>query len=205
VSATLGRTDMKASKLLAALLAGCALACASPRPTLRPPLIPTETGADNVKVSCGEHLDPPLFAGRVLGTIPDGSTVPLQGVSFRRSTGEDGLREGRAWPTDITTDSTGSFAATVGISVSDTTWSRSGKVIRSEGWVEDVVFELWSSYCEPLVVHFSMEWTPRDLVLNCRTTRSEGLPNSTLHPTAGAGVRVGKGKVAAPAAGERGR
>jgi len=29
--------------------------------------------------------------------------------------------------------------------------------------------------------------------------------NSTLHPTAGAGVRVGKGKGAAPAAGERGR
>jgi hypothetical protein len=30
-------------------------------------------------------------------------------------------------------------------------------------------------------------------------------PNSTLHPTAGAGVGVGRGKVTAPAAGERGR
>jgi hypothetical protein len=34
---------------------------------------------------------------------------------------------------------------------------------------------------------------------------TEKLPNSTLHPPAGAGVGVGRGKVTAPAAGERGR
>jgi hypothetical protein len=180
---------MKASKLATAvLLAACAFACASPRPTLQPLPTPPEAGPDRVETSCGEYFNPPLFAGRVVGRFPDGSTLPLQGVSFTQAIGEDGLRGGRSKATGITTDGAGLFQATVGISTSDTTWSRSGKVIKSEGWVEDVVFELRSTFCEPLVVHFSMEWTPRDLVLNCRSPRSQVLPNNTLHPSPGVGL-----------------
>src|SRR5262249_29536001 len=160
---------MKARVLVVApiLLIG-ASRCASRNELGKAPSFAGVPGADRVTTSCGEFFEPPRFAGRVLARLPDGSTLPIQGVVFKRAIGEDGLKDGSSWATDISTDGGGAFDAAVGISTSSTTWSRAGKDIKSEGWVEDVVFELGVQDCNPLVVLFPREGKQGVFVQGCQ-------------------------------------
>jgi len=116
-------------------------------------------------------MDPPRFAGRVFGRLADGSKVPLPGVSFLKVTTGDNVI-----PTGIETDADGQFDAFVGISTSSSittegskTAEHGGKIIESREWVEDVVIELRAAGCEPHAIHFSMQWEPQTIELNCET------------------------------------
>jgi len=184
---------MKVTPLLAIMVAvtlASICGCASWRSSHTPMDSGGSAPSDTVTIttSCGEYLTPPRFEGRVLGRLPDGTSMPVPGVTFTRAIGEDGLKSGHGWPTTIATDTDGLFDVAVGIGTSSSTWTDKGRVIKSERWVEDVVFELRAPHCESLMVHFSMDWTPRDLVMNCSRVeriRSDGLPDTSVKPMAG--------------------
>jgi hypothetical protein len=149
--------------LLAILFMGPACAT-SPSPQL------TAKPADEslmVSTACGEFFEPPVFSGLLVYLATDGSYQPIADATFWRGIGPESLTDGslRLEAVDLKAD--GSFSARVGIRTSDSMWTRGGTIVKSESWVEDVVFKIRALGCDPLVVHFAMDWQPKELVMQC--------------------------------------
>ncbi len=133
-----------------------------------------DAGILTVSSSCGGYMNPPRFAGQTVSRLADGSTFGLPNVKFLSVIDDNDPKKRQALPTDIHSNVNGQFDAYVEIATSSTVWSegsktpeQGGKIIKSEEWVDDVVFELQASGCDSLVVHFSMQWVPHVLEMSC--------------------------------------
>jgi hypothetical protein len=116
-----------------------------------------------VSTACGEFIDPPAFSGLLVYLAADGGYEPITDATFWRDSLTGGAPQLQA--VDIQAD--GTFTARVGIHASGSTSTRGSTIVKTEGWVEDVAFNIRAQGCEPLVVHFAMDWKPRELLMQC--------------------------------------
>lgn len=156
---------------VAALLL-CA-ACSAHVRTGQSPGAPRHGGAQEqeqtvtVSTSCGFLLNPPAFSGWVVYQGPTGILTPVPDARFEQGIGEESLLDGLLEEVAIPVDPNGYFSAPVSISTSTTVWKDGDTILSTDDWVEDVVFRVSAHGCEPALLHFSMEWSARDVVLRC--------------------------------------
>ena len=120
-----------------------------------------------VSTSCGFILNPPAFSGRVVYEGSAGVLTPVLDARFEQGIGEESVLDGSLEEVAIPVDPNGYFSAPVSISTSTTVWKDGDTILSTSGWVEDVVFRVSAHGCEPVLLHFSMEWSARDVVLRC--------------------------------------
>ncbi len=101
-------------------------------------------------------------------------------------------KKGRLWLYNTRTAVLNRVSTSLAYQLDSATWNEADLKVLIDGYTP------LEHVCEHLEVSLLC-------VGECLKVVSDEQSNYPLHPTAGAGVRVGKGKVAAPAAGERGR
>jgi len=115
----------------------------------------------------------PPFAGRAVYSGGDGITRPVVDVIFFRGIGEE-------FPLDDThrlaqaADASGRFSIPGGIRTATTGLLLDGRIVRTEEYVEDVVFVLRAPGCDDRLVHYTKGWREQDVVLTCPGRSSPG-------------------------------
>jgi len=113
------------------------------------------------------YFQTPPFAGRAVYAGDDGVSHPVVDVTFYRGIGEEFPLDDTHRLARAAADASGRFSIPGGIRTATTEFLLDGRIVRTEEYVEDVVFVLRAPGCDDYLVHYTKDWREQDVVLTC--------------------------------------